>query len=128
MDQTTLVIDNKIEEGKKLLKKLDDYSLIIKSAFWYLSPENNEWRLNFATPIIDKDGPRKAYTKFQSILSKNKDINIKFNEISIISPMSNINKLLSSAIKTGEGISGIRFTGNVINGFLIEDAYIYRVN
>jgi len=30
-------------------------------------------------------------------------------------------------INTGNGISEVRFRGNVINGKLIEDAYIYRL-
>ena len=34
--------------------------------------------------------------------------------------------LLRTAIRTGPGISGIRFKNNVIDGTLIEDAYIYR--
>jgi len=35
--------------------------------------------------------------------------------------------LLRSAISTGPGLSGIRFSRNVINGQLIEDAYLYRI-
>jgi hypothetical protein len=36
-------------------------------------------------------------------------------------------KLLRIAIKTGPGISNIRFSRNTINGVIIEDAYIYRL-
>jgi hypothetical protein len=35
--------------------------------------------------------------------------------------------LLRVALRTGPGIGGIRFSSNVINGTLIEDAYIYRL-
>jgi hypothetical protein len=34
---------------------------------------------------------------------------------------------LRSAVRTRPGIDGIRVTNNVINGLVIEDAYIYRL-
>ena len=34
-------------------------------------------------------------------------------------------RLLRKVIKTGRKVSGIRFTNNVINGTVIDDAYIY---
>ncbi|NIV68021.1 hypothetical protein GWN43_04130 [Candidatus Bathyarchaeota archaeon] len=48
-------------------------------------------------------------------------------QISVISTEHDLVKLLRAAIHTGPGISGIRFTGNVINGVFIDDAYIYRM-
>jgi hypothetical protein len=36
-------------------------------------------------------------------------------------------QLLRPVIGTGPGICGIRLTQNVIDGVLIEDAYIYRL-
>lgn len=127
MDKKTLVnID--IEEGRKLIEELDSY-LEITSAFWYYLSEIQEWRLILATPSIDKLGRKKTYSIIWDVLNKNKEmLSIPLDAISIMSPKQELNKLLSYAIKTGKGISGIRFSGNVINGTLIEDAYLYRVN
>ncbi len=36
-------------------------------------------------------------------------------------------RLLRVALKTGGGLSRIRFSKNVINGHFIDDALIYRV-
>jgi hypothetical protein len=52
---------------------------------------------------------------------------LSLQNISLVSPNDDLVKLLKAAIKTGPGVSNIRFTGNVINNVFIEDAYIYRV-
>jgi hypothetical protein len=48
-------------------------------------------------------------------------------EMSLVKREDFIVTLLKKALKTDPGISRIRFTGNVINGTLIEDALIYRL-
>jgi hypothetical protein len=52
---------------------------------------------------------------------------IPLKDVTVIDSNDSLISLLRVAIKTGDGMSGIRFTNNVINGALIEDAYIYRV-
>lgn len=127
MDKKTLVnID--IAEGKKILEFLDDSALKISSAFWFYLQDIEEWRLIFATPEIDVEGPKKTYAKVQKIFQKYKnEINIPLEAVSIVSPTNQLILLLRSAINTGSEISGIRFSGNVINGELITDSYLYRV-
>jgi len=128
MDKKTLVnID--IEEGKKLLEILDNSSIKITNAFWFYLTDIEEWRLMLVTKLIDQVGPQKAYTILLENTNKHKDtIDIPLEAITIISPNDPLNLLLKSAIKTGPGISGVRFSGNVINGVLIKDSYLYRIN
>jgi len=58
----------------------------------------------------------------------NAQARIPLKDIAVIDSNDPLIKLLRVAIKTGGGISGIRFTKNVINGTPIEDAYIYRIS
>jgi hypothetical protein len=128
MDKKVLVsID--IEAGKKLLEILDKTNMEITSAFWFYLSEIEEWRLILATKLVEKEGPRKAYTNLlENIGNYVKDIDIPLEAITLISPNDPLNLLLREAIQTGHGISGIRFSGNVINGILIKDSYLYRIN
>lgn len=48
-------------------------------------------------------------------------------DISVVDEKDPLFLLLRSAISTGPGVGGIRFSRNVVNGQLIEDAYLYRV-
>ncbi|MGB3850317.1 MAG: hypothetical protein WA958_10145 [Tunicatimonas sp.] len=127
MDKAILVGPD-IEEGEKLLNLLDQSDLEVVSAFWYYRSESEVYRLAIVTSFFEKHGPRKTYEKVQSVLRSNPQITISLNEVSAMGPNDKLNTLLKSAISTGSGISGIWFTGNVINGTYIEDAYLYRIN
>lgn len=126
MDKTTLVDEN-IDEGRRLIEGLDREGFRVDAAMWFYLTDTSEWRLFIASPIVDQEGPKKAYGFIQSVLGKlSPTSQISLKDISAISPNHNLIRLLKIAIRTGPGISGIRFTKNVINNTLIEDAYIYR--
>ncbi len=126
MDKKTLVnID--IEEGKKVIELLDREDMKITSAFWLYFPEIQEWRLMLATPNVDTVGRKNTYSKILELLNQNEDtIDVPFDAISIISPDQELSNNLRMAAGKGNEISG-RFSGIVVNGTLIEDIYLYRI-
>jgi hypothetical protein len=127
MNKKTLVnID--IEEGKKLIDLLDRSGMKISSAFWLYLTEIQEWRLMLATPDIDTLGRKKTYAKILELLNQHlESIDMPLDAISVISPDQELNRHLRTVVKKGKEISG-RFSGIVVNGTLIEDTYLYRVN
>jgi hypothetical protein len=127
MDKPTLV-DADIKAGEALLSKLDEIEFDVKAALWFYVQDSEEWRLIIASPIVDKDGPKKAYEKVQlQLQGLNGRYELSLRNISLVSPGDKLIKALESVIRTGKSISHIRFTRNVINGLFIEDAYIYRL-
>ena len=127
MDKTVLVEKN-IDEGKRLIIGLDNTGFQVDAAMWFYLSDPAEWRLFLASPFVDKEGPKKAYSFIQSVLERlSPPSEISLKDISVLSPSHHLIHLLRIAIRTGPGISGIRFTQNVINNTLIEDAYIYRI-
>ena len=58
---------------------------------------------------------------------RNRISHLALEDIVMAKPDAPVIQLLRQVVATGPGISGIRFTSNVINGTLIEDAYIYRL-
>ena len=131
MDKPTLV-DADMKAGEALLKKLDKIKFNVKAALWFYMPDSEEWRLLFASPLVDKIGPTKTYEKIQSLLPElqeelEQNYELSLQNISVVSPKADLIKLLKTAVKTGPGVSHIRFARNVINNVFIEDAYIYRV-
>ena len=127
MDKTMLVGFN-AKEGQKLLYKLDQSGLKVTSAFWCYMDEYERYRLVIVTPFFDKHGVRKTYEKIQKVLRSNEDIDLSLETVLVMSPDARLNKAMRTKFRTGTGISGIRLTGNVIDGTYIEDAYLYRVN
>jgi hypothetical protein len=127
MDKTPLVNKN-IEDGKKLIEALDKSDFRLDGALWFYFADSDEWRFLLASPLVDEKGPKEAYALIQSVLAQlQPSLRISLKHISVLSPKSELIQLLRRAIRTGPGISEIRFTRNTINSKFIEDAFIYRI-
>ena len=134
MDKELLVTDTLSEQmiaaGAKLVERLDALQSDVKGALWIYFPEDKAWKLILASPFVKGEGPKRYYKR---IIEANKKAAVDENVISLNDiGVSNIDyklvQLLKIAISTGDDISGIRFSRNTINGFFIDDAYIYRMN
>ena len=119
-----------VQAGFNLIERLDNSGSQIKSAFWLYFSEDKAWKLIIASPLVDSEGPREFYRKIvnaNAIADENEEV-ISLNDIGVTGPNNHIVQLIKIAVTTGEGISGLRFSRNTINGNYIEDSYIYRSN
>lgn len=126
MDKTILVKDD-ILEGRMLIEHLDRTDFKVNSALWFYISYSSKWKLVLATDYLKEHSLKEAYNFIQEELNKIKSANISLDNISLAKADDDLIKLLKAAIGTGPGISEIRFTRNVINGIMIEDALIYRI-
>ena len=127
---TELLSDQLIEAGKKLIERLDEASSDIKAAFWMFFPDEKNWKLILVSQLVKQDGPRQFYKR---VIEANKEASesesiVSLNDVSVTDTSDTLANILNMAISTGDKISGIRFSGNTINGVFIEDCYIYRIN
>jgi hypothetical protein len=118
-----------ISSGEELTRRLDEARFIVSASLWLYIPEINNWRLIIGSPEVRTLGPKRAYRQVQSVISKMPPDRpkIPLKDITVIDSNDSLLNLLRIAIKTGDEYSNVRFTRNVINGTLIEDAYIYRI-
>lgn len=119
--------DELVRDGKKLIEQLDRGDLQVKAATWLYLSESDTWRLTLGIQRLDTLGPREAYKKVQSALAKTKPSVLSLDDIGIADPKMQLFVLMRRVIATGSAIAGIRFTRNVIDGHMIEDAYVYRL-
>jgi len=115
--------------GAELTRRLDDAGLAVSAALWFYDPESNDWRLIIASPDVHTRGLKTLYKEVQSVLKtipEDQSI-ISLKDISVVDSRDPLISLLRVGFKTSSGISGIRFSRNMINGTLIDDAYIYRL-
>jgi len=118
-----------IQSGAGLVAALDKLGVIVKGAFWLLLPSRRLWQLVIASPEVRTVGPKAVYRK---VAAANKRVPINVHpvatkDVAVVDDTVPLYQLLRSAVGTGPGISGIRFSQNVINGHAIEDAYLYRM-
>jgi len=122
------LVEKDVEEGKRLIEALDNAGFQVRAVLWFYLAESDEWRFVVASPLVERKGPKEAYAFVQTVLAQLlPPSGISLEEISVVSPEYDLIRLLKTAIQTGPGISGIRFTRNTINNTFIEDAYIYRM-
>jgi hypothetical protein len=117
-----------VSAGEQLVRALDDSGTRITSALWLLPPEEQSWRLIISSPEVAEKGPHAFYQKIDGVLRKRPNKVLSTSSISAVPPSNPLITLFRVALKTGQGFSNIRFTQNVINGILIPDAYVYRLN
>lgn len=130
------LVDSDIRAGRRLIEKLDAH-MDVRAALWLYLPEAERWRLVVATPKVDAEGPRATYAAVQEVIDAIQKESAEESseqklpalwDITVVSPSDKTIQLLASAVKTGDQLQAIRFTGNAINGVFIEDALIYRMN
>jgi hypothetical protein len=127
---TESLTDSMMKAGAKLIERLDASSSDIKSAFWLYFSDDKIWKLIIASPLVDTAGPREYYKKIvnANAQAEAEEEVVSLNDIGVMNTSNQIVQLLRFAISTGDSISGIRYSRNTINGFFIEDSYIYRSN
>ncbi len=118
-----------ISAGAELTRLLDEAGFHVSASLWLYLSDANAWRFIVATPGVRDNGPKKAYEEIRSVLAKIPDnhAKIEFRDISAVDADGDPLISLMRFVFKLSGINGIRFTNNVINGVLIEDAYIYRI-
>ena len=121
--------DAMIDAGTELTQQLDRMGISTTAALWLFAPEINEWRLCLASPEVTVAGPRAVYEKIWQALDQLKDkaSAAPLSVIRVLDADDELVRLLRLAVRTGPGVSRLRFTKNAINGRYIEDALIYRV-
>ncbi len=118
-----------ISVGKELTILLDENQFNVSASLWFYMSDINNWRFFVASSEVSNKGVKSAYEGIQRIISEipEDQPRITLKDISLLSPLDPLISLLKIVIRTGDGISGIRFSQNTINGILIDDAYIYRL-
>jgi hypothetical protein len=116
-----------IGAGGALVRKLDERGLRPDDAFWLYSSDTERWKLVIAEVRFGKQGPRETYKQIQNAIAALDNEPIALASVTLARPDAPLVASLRSAVRTRPGIDGIRVTNDVINGLVIEDAYIYRL-
>lgn len=134
MDYKTMVesilTKEMIKIGEDFVRKLDEHGMHPDAVLWLYFSEAERWKLVVAEADVGTLGPKKIYQRIREIMAQSADelSELSLDDVTLSRPDEPIIALLRTAIHTGPGIGGIRFKDNAINGTLIEDAYIYRMN
>lgn len=119
-----------IDAGAALIRKLDESGIQPDAALWLYYPDRQTWKLVIAQAKVGSEGPKQLYSRIREVMGEPSEgtLQLSLDDVTLSKLDAPIITLLRMAMSTGPNISGIRFKDNVINGTVIEDAYIYRLN
>jgi hypothetical protein len=116
-----------IDLGAKAVAALDSSDIHTDAAFWLLREEAG-WRLVLSIPSFEGDRPSDSYASVLRVLREHGVLELSASDLEVAKSASLYVQLLRTAISLpGPEIGSVRFKGNVVNGYLIEDAFIYRM-
>ncbi|MEX2125342.1 MAG: hypothetical protein WD795_15725 [Woeseia sp.] len=116
-----------IDAGAKLVRSLDKKGLSPDAAFWLYSSDNKAWRLFLVEAKLGEVGPKGVYRqKVIKELPEESQV-LSLSDIGLLRSDAPFVQRLRTAFRKGRNVSGTRLMNNVVNGKLIEDAYIYRI-
>jgi hypothetical protein len=122
-----VLVDTDVEMGRELLRILDETNFPVTAAAWIFFPDIEEWRLIIRTPKAEKN-LQQALLELAVALDQRGDLRkrLDLSRVKLVPPKDKMLAAMGSVVRV-EGTSNIRFSRNVINGVLIDDALIYRL-
>jgi len=81
----TLLVDDLIDEGAKLIERLEARRFRIAAAYWYYLEDLERWRLVIVfSSLVDRDGPLRAYTLIEDALKEMQPKELSLFDISVM--------------------------------------------
>jgi len=120
----TVLVEKLIEDGAKLLKRLDDQKVPVSAAVWFYDPERSAWQLVIVTPVAGSPGPLEAYMQIQSAMT-GVDLSFSLSDIIPMNPQSRKFKEFKRALE-GVAPGALLKPKDSPGAVAFDDAYIYR--
>lgn len=136
MDQDTMVNDQ-TENGRRLIEQLTEEGFDVRVAFWAKLTGEEKWYLYLASPFVDENDPKAAYSRVFDVMRKMTDLWIDPFEVRVIGMNDSLTNAVLAVIKpkipdspfavrNPKPYPGMtRFGGSTLGGVSIDGAYIY---
>jgi hypothetical protein len=120
----TILVNQMIDDGSKLLKRLDEKGIPVRAAAWFDDPERTSWKLVIVTSVASNPGPLEAYMQIQHAMN-GLESNISLDDIVVMSPNS---QKFRDFKRTLEGVAkgALLHPKPPSEGVKFDDAYVYR--
>lgn len=120
----TVLVENLIKDGARLLKALDGRGVPVRAAVWFYDPDRSAWKLVIVSSVAGNPGELEAYMQIQSSMS-GIDFSFSLDDITVMSPQSRKFEEFKRAIEGAAGGARIK-PKDPSQGTVFDDAYIYR--
>jgi hypothetical protein len=122
---TELLVDNQIEDGRRIVAQLVDAAIDVTVAFWIKTSDEGLWFLYIGSKLLDSTTTSDAYRRVYSCLSQIPDVAVGLSEIKLVNPTSPIARDAIAIRDRRPARLPTRYHGNHLGNVSIEEAYIY---
>lgn len=125
----TVLVRELVEEGDRLIKRLESRRFHIAAAFWHYLEDLNRWRLVIVfSRLVDREGPLRVYMRIQEVLAEMQANELSLSDISVMGLNDYEFRELRSQVKRSVQASNRthRPWPRSLNPSRLGDAYIYR--
>jgi hypothetical protein len=81
-----VLVKEQIEEGRKLIEKLQLENFPVAAAFWERLPDTGYWQLVIASPLAREKGPIDAYKELRRVWDSLDLRTMTLTDVTILSP------------------------------------------
>jgi hypothetical protein len=120
-----LLVDNRINDGEKLLAQLVRSGFDVTVAFWVLTSEESSWFLYIGSTTVDPGTLGDAYRKMYASLTKVPDVSLSFSEVKLVHPSNPIARDAIAERDRRPGRIPVQYRGKRLGNMAVEEAYIY---
>lgn len=126
MDQGTLVTEE-IEEGRRLIKELNDAGVPVVAAAWVKEDEGGLWYLYLVTPLVPEGGDaREAYGRVNEVIrAMQEPLGFDPFQIKVVNPSEPFGRVIRELHGRRGGKVPVRPDPGRLGDRSIEAAYIY---
>lgn len=122
---TELLVDNRIEDGQKLLLEMVIAGFDVSVAFWVKTAEEGLWFLYIGSTSVEPSKIGDAYRTLYSCLSRIPNSCIDMSYVQLIQVSDPIAKDAMAARDRQPGRLPVRFRGKRLGNLSIEEGFIY---
>lgn len=107
----TILGERAIEDGQKLIEKLEEKKFPIVAALWQYFDEDGLWRLVIVSPLVDQEGQLESYRRVNNATRELGDsVQFGINDVSVIGPSwTRFRDLRRTLENSGVGRVGLPF-------------------
>jgi hypothetical protein len=122
---TELLVENRIDDGRKLVSQLVNDGFEVVAAFWVRTRDERLWFLYIASPAVVPEKIGDAYRAAYAALSKVPGSGISLSQIKLVRPENPVARDAIAARDRSPSRIPARYHGEALGGLAIEEAYIY---
>ena len=122
---TDLLVDDRIDDGQRLIDQLTREEFEVLAAFWIRASEDGLWQLYIASPSIDPEKLGEAYRQVYAALRKLEPSSVSPSDLDLINGANPVARAVIEVRDRYPGKPPTRYHGKRLGNFSIEEAYIY---